>query len=207
MAHTNTIINFPGQASDERIFIFARSYPLAFLPTFALILLMIFLGTAIIFIVTSSNLIPYNIGVLLGSVFLLFMLLFVLVEFFDFYFDLSIVTDRRIVDISQKLFSRKVAELLLEDIEDVDSRTTGILRTFFNFGDVEIQTAGSKPNFNFEAIRHPNEIAAIILDLSGQARRGVLGRERHPQGPVAAIIGNTILSHTTNHINEVPGNI
>lgn len=204
MPHGGTILDFPGQQADETIFIFARRYPLAFLPMLALILAVTLAGLAVVYLLGIGNVVAYNIQLLTGSAFLLFMLLFSLVEFFDFYFDLYIVTDRRIVDISQqKLFSRTVSELLLEDIEDVDAKTIGVLGTLFDFGDVEIQTAGSKANFNFEKILHPTEIGAIIIDLSDQAGRGIVPEQRHPAGTVAAVIDGRLLPHTPDHLNEV----
>jgi hypothetical protein len=81
---------------------------------------------------------------------------------------------------------------------------TGIFATLFDFGNVEIQTAGTKPNFSFEQITHPNEVAAIILDISDQYRAGVAEVNRHPEGPVAAIINGRILPHTPDHLNEIP---
>jgi hypothetical protein len=208
MSHGGTILNFPGQESDEPILIFVRRYPVAFLPTLALIVVMVVFGLAVVSLLGIGGIIPYNFQIMIGSVFLLFMLLFTIVSFFDFYFDLNIVTDRRVVDIGfQGLFSRKVAQLLLEDIQDVDATTKGYLGTLLDFGDVEIQTAGVKPNFIFETVRHPNEISAIVLDLSSQARNGIAIADRHPRGPVAAIINDAMLPHTPDHTNETPENI
>lgn len=205
MPHSDTIINFPGIESDEQIFIVARHYPLALLPTLVMIVVMTVLGGAAITLAGMGQIIPYNILIFTGSAFLLFMLLFTMVEFFDFYFDQYIVTDRRIVDISQqRLFSRSVAELPLEDVEDVNAKTSGYFGTIFDFGDVEIQTAGSKPNFNFSKILHPTQVAAMVIDLSSQARRGIAEAARHPQGPVAAIINGQLLPHTADHRDEVP---
>jgi hypothetical protein len=206
MAHGGTIIDFPGQEANEQIYIFARRSSIAYLPRLILILAMAVLGVGILYIIgmVSNGLLTNNFIVFLASSYILFLLLYALVDFFDFYFDLYIVTDRRIVDIDQnRLFSRKVAELLLDDIEDVDSNVSGIFATFFDFGTVTIQTAGTKPNFVFEDITHPKEVAAMILDLSDQGSRGVPVAERHPEGPVAAIIDNRIIPHTPNHENEV----
>lgn len=203
MPHGGTIINFPGQESDEQIFIFTRRHVAAFLPILGMIFLMAFLGVAVA--VVLAGLIDYNIALLLGSAFLLFLLLFTLAEFFDFYFDLYIVTDRRVIDIDQnRFFNRSVAELLFEDVQDVESSTKGILATIFNYGNVEIQSAGTKPNFTFSQVGSPNQVAAIILDISDQQTRGVAQELRHPEGPIAAIIDGKALPHTADHKNEIP---
>ncbi len=202
MPHAGTILRFPGQEADERIFVFVRRYFVAFLPT---LLLVVFISLFGIFILGfMAQFIEFNIVLLFGSAYLLFILLFTLVSFFDFYFDLNVVTDRRVIDIEQnRLFSRSVSELLFEDIEDVDSKVNGILETFFDYGDVMIQTAGAKPNFIFEQVHHPNQIAAIILDLSDQQTRGIAVADRHPEGPVAGIIDDRLVPHTPDHLDEL----
>lgn len=205
MPHGGTIINFPGQEADEQIFIFVRRFPLAFLSTFILIFLITLLGVIMIFFLGIGDFLSRSEQILLGSAFLLFMMLFTLIEFIDFYFDLNVVTDRRIVDIDQlRLFNRAVATLLLDDIQDAKAKTKGILPTLFDYGDVTIQTAGSLPNFIFNDVRHPEQIAAMILDLSDQAQSGVAVANRHPEGPIAAIIDDEMLPHTADHQNEIP---
>lgn len=203
MPHGGTIINFPGQEANEAIFIFTRRHPAAFLPILGVVLLMTLLGMGLLVIISSF--LPYNFAILTGSAFLLFMALFTMVEFFDFYFDLYIATDRRVVDIDQnRFFNRSVSELLYEDVQDVETKSKGILATFFNYGDVMIQTAGSKPNFTFAQVGNATEVAAIILDISDQQTRGVPEVDRHPEGPVAAVIDGRVLPHTPDHLNEVP---
>jgi uncharacterized membrane protein YdbT with pleckstrin-like domain len=207
MPHGGTIITFPGKESDEQIFIYVRRHPIAFLPIFMTILLMTILGLVMIYFIglLSGGAFSSNSELFLSSGFLLFMALFTLIEFFDFYFDLHIVTDRRIIDIDQeKLFNRNVGELLLDDVQDVDAKVKGIFATLFDFGDVGIQTAGAKPNFVFEQIPHPKEVAAIILDLSDQEDKGIPPENRHPEGPVAAVIQNKMFPHTKDHENEIP---
>lgn len=202
MPHQGALLNFPGQESNETIFIYTRRYALAFLPIFLMIFLMAILGMLIILFL--NNFLPYNVIVFLGSGFLLFTLLFTLVEFFDFYFDVYIVTDRRVVTIRQeRLFNRTIDQLLFEDVQDVEARSKGFFETIFSYGDVSIQTAGAKPNFTFAQVAHPNEISAIILDLSDQQTRGIPETERHPEGPVAAVINDRLIPHTPDHQNEI----
>lgn len=204
MPHAGTILNFEGQEVDEQIFIFTRRHPVGFLPNLILILAMLILGVGLIVLMGVGNILSYNQQLFIASAYFLFILLFTLIEFFDFYFDLYIVTDRRIVDIDQnKLFNRSVAELLLEDVQDVDSIVKGVFATFFDFGDVEIQTAGAKANFKFEQIPHPKEVAAIILDLTDQARRGIAIADRHPEGPFAGMVERTLMPHTSDHTDEL----
>lgn len=86
--------------------------------------------------------------------------------FVDFYLDVYIITDRRIVDIAQNgLFKREIAELNLRQIQDVNATVNGFASTLLHFGDVQIQTAAEMPNFIFRSIPHPYEVSKKILDL------------------------------------------
>ena len=194
MAHASRLpVTFPDQQPDEEVFVYARRYWIAFLPILLFTLLVTVLGLVMIFFLANGG-VDRNIVVLTGSAFLLLMLLLLLIEFFDFYFDLHIVTDRRVIDIDQKrLFNRQIAKLLLEDVQDVETSVKGILPTLFNYGDVTIQTAGTKPNFLFNQIQHPREVAIIILDLSEQTRNGVPVADRRPTGPMEAIIDGVLI--------------
>src|SRR5512147_723006 len=58
--------------------------------------------------------------VLGGSIFFLFALLFLYQNYIDYYLDMWIVTDHRILDMEQHgLFARTVSELRLDRIQDV----------------------------------------------------------------------------------------
>lgn len=177
----------PNGNSDESIFVFSRPYFLAFLPWFAIGAALIILGLIFIFTITSifpeivTDNASFNIFVVMTSAYFLLLIPFLTVAFIDFYYDLHIVTDRRLIDIDQNsLFSREINELALEEVQDVTTRNSGILRTVFDFGDVVIETAGSSPKFEFNAVLHPREIASVILDLSDQAKRSIEGGQQRP---------------------------
>jgi uncharacterized membrane protein YdbT with pleckstrin-like domain len=111
--------------------------------------------------------------ILLGSsAFFLFAWLFLFQNFLDFLLDIWIVTTKRILNIEQTgLFSRTVSELRLYRIQDVTSNVNGFVNTIFDFGNVEIQTAGEKEHFVFEQIPHPTRVSKSILDLAELDRK------------------------------------
>ncbi len=77
-----------------------------------------------------------------------------------------IVTTKRIIDSLQSgFFNRRVAELHLEKIQDVSYKIEGLLPTFFNYGIVEIQTAGKDNKFLFEQVPNPQRVKDIIMEL------------------------------------------
>jgi hypothetical protein len=188
--------SFPGQETNEIAFIFARPFFFAFIPIILLFLVAFFFGFGVQYVVANGLLfsiepLTANLIVLLMGIYELICVVVFVVALFDFYFDIFIVTNRRVVDIHQEqLFSRPIAELSLEDVEDVKSEVTGIFETIFNYGDVSVQTAGAHDYFNAENLRYPREITSIILDLSQQAKQDIEQGTRHATTPVMAVIDN-----------------
>lgn len=169
--------SFPNQKRDEKVHIFIRRHSLAFLPFLGLILGMFFVWAVIIWaafnnypdIFTGTG---RNFLVLGTSAYLLFVLVLFMVGWLDFYFDVHIVTNERVVDIDQfGLFNRRIDELNLDQVEDASSHVKGILGTIFNFGVVEVQTAGTARNFFLEDVPDPAKVAQKILSLSEKVTR------------------------------------
>ncbi len=86
--------------------------------------------------------------------------------------DTWIVTDQRILDIIQKsFFYRNVAELDITKVQDITVTTRGIIQTAFDFGDIEIESAGAALNkFRFRQVAHPNMVKDRIMKLVNEAK-------------------------------------
>lgn len=101
---------------------------------------------------------------LLTSLYYLFIWLYFCIVFVDYYLDIWVVTNMRIVDIEQRgLFNREVSECYISKIEDVAVETKGLMATFLNYGDLHVQTASEKREFIFKEVNNPNKIKNIIL--------------------------------------------
>ena len=84
----------------------------------------------------------------------------------DYYFDVWIITDKRIVNIEQKgLFVRSVSELKFERIQDVTVEVGGVIPTIINYGDVFIQTAAETERFVFRHVSNPYAIKDLIMSM------------------------------------------
>jgi len=106
-----------------------------------------------------------NVSILVLLIVSLFLWEFAFIVWLDYHLDVWIVTTERIVDIELfGLFRIEVSEFKLSALQDVSVDVRGILHTFFNFGNVHIQTAGALRQFVFEQVPHPHEIKKQILD-------------------------------------------
>ncbi len=189
---------FPSQEPDEDIIIFLRRDILNFLPTaiilvflaaFGILGLVVFAWPGVAVLTGLAR----QIAALVVTAYLFMLGLFFAIAWLDFYFDVHILTNVRLVDIDQnRLFSRVISELALENIEDVTAIRNGIIETLANFGDVRVETAGAVERFLIEKVPFPQEIANLITDLSNQAKDGVPPAQRHPLGPLRGIINGQL---------------
>ncbi|MBX4210949.1 PH domain-containing protein [Candidatus Parcubacteria bacterium] len=88
----------------------------------------------------------------------------------DYYLDVWLVTDRRIIAIDQKgLFNRQVSSFRLDTIQDITVETNGILPTLFDFGNVLVETAAEIPMFKIPSVAHVTKVKEIITDEHNKA--------------------------------------
>lgn len=120
--------------------------------------------------------------VILGSMYFLSIWLFAFLEFTDYYLDTWIITNERIINIEQEgLFNRTASELDLAAVQDTTAEIRGILQTIFTYGQVYIQTAGSKGRFHFKNIDNPEHVKELITQLVEEDKRrlSALGAGSH----------------------------
>lgn len=83
----------------------------------------------------------------------------------DFYLDVLIITNQRIMDIEQHgLFHREISEFRLENLQDITTDISGMVATFFDFGDVHVQTASENRKFIINDAAHPEQVKRLIAD-------------------------------------------
>ncbi|HNP89393.1 MAG: hypothetical protein BWY24_00295 [Microgenomates group bacterium ADurb.Bin219] len=106
----------------------------------------------------------YQLAVFIGWYLLL--AAFVFEKFLSWFFNVGIVTDRRVVDVDFfGLLYKEISDAELDKIEDVTLKQVGAIRTVFDFGDINIQTAGEKANIEFNDVPHPRRVVKLLEDL------------------------------------------
>lgn len=154
----------------EKIVLVVRRHPLTFLPKILLILLLLSVPLVfpILFLGGLEDLFWGPVIVITGSLYSLFVLALFFTQFVDYYLDVWVVTNERIIDIQQQgLFKRTVSEVDLDRVQDASSNLQGVFSTFFNYGDVEVQSAGAESKFSFKDIPKPHEVRTEVLKWVG----------------------------------------
>lgn len=158
-------LRYEAQESDEKIVLFLRRHFFTnvgwILMTFCLILVPFFA-----FSFFSFDFVPmgFRFMGLIGWYLLTFA--FAFERFISWFFNVNIITNFRIIDVNfPSILYKDISETKLENVQDISSKTGGFIRSFLNYGDVMIQTAGALPELSFEAVPHPDKVAEVINDL------------------------------------------
>lgn len=167
---------FPNMLSGERVVLMLHRHGfvafriallyalLALVPVAAWLLLG--MRTDIFVDVTSAG---YAVATMLLSAYALVWGLLFFVSWLNYYLDVWIITNERIINITQqRLFHRIVSEQKLYRVQDVTWQIEGVLGNLFKFGNVTIQTAGEQGKFTFEHIPDPEAVAKAIMHLLEQ---------------------------------------
>ena len=105
------------------------------------------------------------------SLYLLILWVIFFIEWTDYYLDLWIITNKRIIDVEQKgFFHREITSFRYEQIQDITVETRGLIETFFKFGTLQIQTAGHSRDIIIRDAHYPEEARSLILRLSEKSK-------------------------------------
>lgn len=164
--------------SEEQVHLITRQHVIffflkAFLASLVLSLILI-MGTtlaavtSVSLVINAYWLIAYFLS---GAVLLVFA-----IQTHNYYLSKQIVTNNRIIDYDQRgLFKAEINETFLVNLENINVVQTTIWQTLFNFGSVDVQTAGQRTEIAtsgvvFENIPKPKEAAAIISKLAEEMK-------------------------------------
>ncbi len=91
---------------------------------------------------------------------------FSLLYFAIWYFNAGIITNKRVIDLDvPNILVRHLAEARLVSIVDVAFSQVGGIRSFFDYGNVDLQTEGLQQNIEFDRAPDPNFIRKVIGEL------------------------------------------
>src|SRR3989344_5868723 len=164
--------------NGENIIKIVRRHYLVLLPmVFALVIGA--LAPMILLYFLTSGFIPFNTQIVASissfldgykifayALWLLALWLIFFIEWSDYYLDIWILTDRRIIDVEQMgFFHREVTSFNYDQIQDITVETRGLIETFFKFGTLHIQTAGHNRDIIIRDAHYPEDARILILKL------------------------------------------
>ncbi len=163
----NPEVRIETQGSNESILLVLRAHPITqiswILNTFFLFLLFIVLNFLFFSFLSFRQILFIN---LFGIVVLLSYIWF---NFLNWFFNVGVITNQRIVDIDfASVIYKEVTETRLDKVEDITSKSGGYFESFFDYGDVFVQTAGKEAFIEFMNVPKPSDAVRIISELIGR---------------------------------------
>lgn len=183
MASEKHLLHFETQTLNEEVIILERAH--FFTNAWWIILLIIFiLIPPILKLVPLEGGVPFDFNLsrdtqlVVTLSWYLFVFAFALQRFLLWYFNVYIITNKRVVDIDFfNLFYKQISSTIIANIQDVTYRRGGVAQLFLNYGDVFIQTAGTNPNFDFHLVAKPNKISKKLINILHLHKSGHAGKK------------------------------
>lgn len=158
-------VHFETQEPEEEILLILRSHWITNLSWVLISIVLFFAPISLLFIPLLESF-PVRLQMMFVIIWYLVLLMFVFEKFLAWFFNITIITDERIIDVDfLNLTSKKVSDAELDKIQDVSFTRQGVFQTIFNFGDILVQTAAEHAQFIFEKIPDPSEVANILQRL------------------------------------------
>ena len=163
-------VTFENQERGERIVLLLRAHLITLVPSAVTIIFLVF---APIILSVILALIRIDVSTFLGSrqIFLVIVFWYLSVfgyafyKFIFWYFNVYILTNERVVDIDFRgILHKETSYAKLSQIQDVSPKIIGFFSTFFHYGNVFIQTAAERPEFEFHNVARPDKVAREILE-------------------------------------------
>ncbi len=156
------VFSFEEKDDEEEILLVARPHWFTNL-SWMLISILMLIAPALLKFIPIINDIPTKYTSLGNLVWYLLSFAIIFENFLSWYFDVFIITDKRVIDIDfNNLLDKKFSEAKLSMIQDVTSRVSGLGQTMFNYGTIHIQTAAEVSYITFEKVPHPEKIIKIL---------------------------------------------
>lgn len=90
----------------------------------------------------------------------------------DYFLDVWVVTNKKIIAIDQDgFFGRKITTLHLAKVQDVTSEVEGIIATTMDFGDITVETASHDGSFMIRGVGEPNKVREKINEVLAEYHR------------------------------------
>lgn len=162
-------ITFLNQDQDEEVVLLIRRDFITNLPWILSIILLI-MAPPVVYVLAPFFIPALNVSqpliFLSFSFYYLVVFGFTLLYFAIWYFNVGLVTNKRILDLDvPNILIKDVAEARLNTIADVSFNQTGTVRSFFDYGNVLVQVDTFHQNIEFDRAPNPNMIRKVIGDL------------------------------------------
>ena len=170
--------SYEGKDQDEEIQLLIRQ---SLISTLSWIITSVFFVFIPIFTIPFLSSLQYEGQKIFNGMFLfsitvfwyIFLFGYIYQNFLDWYFEVLLVTNKKVIDIDRGCTS--ISETLLNNIQDVTSKMTTVIGQVLNVGSIHIQTAAEREEFEFHLVDNPSVVRDSISDLVSKENRKKYG--------------------------------
>ncbi len=160
-------VKFETQERKEKVVLMIRKHPFVLIRNILVAVGYLFLGFFIVYM--FSEVVGGIPARMMFAFYLLNIGIFVLSVWYSYvkwYFNIFMATTQRIVDLDfVSILDARWSETRLVTIEDVSVSTPGFWSVFFDIGNLFVQTASAKNEFEIKEIPKPLRVQDVIMDL------------------------------------------
>lgn len=155
---------FEAQGPNEVLILLLRAHPFTQIPWVVNTIIIGILIMVLLAFVSSYVLFQQLIFLIIASV--IFLGSYVWFNFLSWFFNVGIITNERIIDMDYHgIIYKEITGTHIDRVEDITVKSGGYFESFFDYGDVFIQTAGKEANIEFDNVPKASEVVKIINDL------------------------------------------
>ncbi len=170
-------ISFQHQKDGETIMLFLRRHFITNTTWITFGVFLLLLPFLLLWLVSAINIdlsfLPARYVLLLVLFYYLIVISFLFTNFFSWFYNIFFVTNIRLIDIDyENLLYLDVSETTLDRVEDVNYKQVGFTASFFNYGDLTVETSGEHQFFEAAKIPKPSLATRIIEDLLVKNKTG-----------------------------------
>src|SRR3989338_5228640 len=161
----NPAATFDSQHNDEHIILILRAHPVTFYPWLSFAIVAFFMP--FFFNLFLADFFNFRELLFINIFFFSGLFSYIFINFLLWVYNVGIVTNHRVLDIDYKsVLQKETSGSTLDDVVDITGKTTGFLRSLFDYGDISVQTAGTIQNIEFLAVPEPNKVVSIISEIT-----------------------------------------
>ncbi|HLB32300.1 MAG TPA: PH domain-containing protein [Patescibacteria group bacterium] len=156
-----TNLSFEGQREDENVVLLRRQHPWVLVRTGLAVVAIIFISLIPLLLPGGGKGLKFiALGVSIA-------LVIALARLYMWWHTIYVVSNHRVIGVEQqKMLLRQVSEVPLENIQNITQVKKGFGPNVFDFGDLQIQTSGSKIAMEISSVDNPLETQQKILDAA-----------------------------------------
>ena len=166
-------ISFKDQKPDEKILIFMRRHPITNVPWIVLTILFLFFPFLVNYsfriVNINYSLFPVRFIIFILIFYYLIVLGFAFANFVSWFYNIGIITQKRIIDINFSNLSQiTAAATVITEVEEVKFYQPGIFASVFDYGSVHARTLAGKDDLVYTNVPHPARISDYLSKIIGE---------------------------------------